>query len=180
MEKAIESEDVDSILRCVPVKKGDVIFVPAGTIHAIGKGIVICEIQQCSNVTYRLYDFGRVGSDGKKRPLHLQKALDVAILKPQPIQTQPQTTIYKSDDTHIELLCSCNYFNTYRYRLNGSDTKFGTSPESFAAVVCLEGSGWLCSGSEKMCLAKGDSVFIPAGSMDVELAGTCELLVATL
>lgn len=75
--KAIENNDFDEILREIEVKKGDVVFIPAGTIHAIGKGILIAEIQQSSDITYRVYDWNRVGLDGKPRELHIEKALDV-------------------------------------------------------------------------------------------------------
>lgn len=75
--KRIEEDTLLEVLNKVPVHKGDVFFIEAGTIHAIGKGLIIAEIQQNSNVTYRVYDYGRVGKDGKKRELHIEKALDV-------------------------------------------------------------------------------------------------------
>ena len=78
------------VLNRVPVRKGDVFFLSAGTLHAIGKGILVAEIQQNSNITYRVYDYGRVGADGRPRPLHIEKALQVARLEPENRKPGPQ------------------------------------------------------------------------------------------
>ena len=82
MRKRLADSSITEVLNKVYVGNGDVIFIPAGTIHAIGAGILICEIQQNSNSTYRVYDYDRVDKEGKKRPLHVDKALDVMNFEP--------------------------------------------------------------------------------------------------
>ena len=119
------------VLNAVPVHKGDVLFIEAGTIHAIGKGIVIAEIQQNSNVTYRVYDFGRVGKDGKKRELHIDKAVEVTNRVP----ISRKNTCYP----HI---ASCDYFTVDCLNMDGklmSSMKGSVGEESFASILIMEG-----------------------------------------
>lgn len=111
-EKRIKENTLLDVLNKVYVKKGDVLFIEAGTIHAIRKGIVIAEIQQNSNVTYRVYDYGCVGADGKKRDLHIEKALDVTNRKP--------IIKEKSFCPHIAV---CDYFIFDKVYLDGVHTK---------------------------------------------------------
>jgi mannose-6-phosphate isomerase len=99
--KSIENEALTELLRFVPVKKGQSYFIPAGTVHAIGAGLLIAEIQQCSNITYRVYDYGRVDDKGLPRPLHIEKALEVASLCPISIDGIEKTG---------NLLADCEYF----------------------------------------------------------------------
>lgn len=99
------------VTNAVPVKKGDVFFIQAGTLHAIGKGILIAEIQQNSNTTYRIYDYGRVGKDGKPRELHVEKAKDVTDLCP--AKAYPETPVEQKDGYTSKLLSACDYFTTY-------------------------------------------------------------------
>ena len=90
LEKAIRENTLVEQMRAVPVQKGDVYFIPAGTLHAIGKGILVAEIQQSSDVTYRVYDYGRLGQDGKPRQLHVEKALAVADTVSRPVESSPE------------------------------------------------------------------------------------------
>ena len=180
MAQMVKSGDVESVLRRVPVKKGDVFFIPPGTIHAIGRGIVICEIQQCSNVTYRLYDFGRIDNAGNKRPLHLDKALDVAVLTPQALNTAPELVIYDGGTVQISLLRACGYFKTYRYHICDAQVRFRSSQESFLALVCLDGGGELVYEAGTMRIKKGESVFCPAQDAAYTVKGSCEFLLVTL
>ena len=153
------------VLRKVPVKAGDVFFIPSGTLHAIGAGLVIAEIQQNSNVTYRVFDYGRLGPDGKPRALHVEKALAVTDRRPAP----------KLD--FGEHLGSCRYFTT-----DGHQGAFqGNCDEtSFHALLVTEGEGKLTCGGETQPVKKGQCFFLPAGSGAYRVDGNCRTLTAYL
>lgn len=173
--KSIENNTVLNYLNHVAVKKGDVIFVEAKTIHAIGAGIVICEIQQNSNVTYRVYDFDRVGADGKRRELHIDKSIAVANLSPSHCDFSPQGSIEMFGEGTIQTLASCKYFTTRKVVLNGG-VEYTVSSESFEALIVLEGTVEIKNGGEVIVAHKGESVFVDADSGIVSLVGNAELL----
>ena len=156
-QQRIPNNTLTEVLNAVPVEKGDLFFIPAGTLHAIRKGIVVAEIQQNSNVTYRIYDYGRVGADGKPRQLHIQQALEVTQ------RTPPQP----DPDFHGHL-AQCPYFTVDV--MEGRFT-LDCGPESFVSVLVLEGTGALWEGDESMSLRKGESLFIPAGAGQCRLEG---------
>ena len=156
-QQRIQNNTLTEVLNAVPVEKGDLFFIPAGTLHAIRKGIVVAEIQQNSNVTYRIYDYGRVGADGKPRQLHIQQALEVTQ------RTPPQP----DPDFHGHL-AQCPYFTVDV--MEGRFT-LDCGPESFVSVLVLEGTGALWEGDESMSLRKGESLFIPAGAGQCRLEG---------
>lgn len=160
------------VLNAVTVQKGDVLFIETGTIHAIGKDIVIAEIQQNSNVTYRVYDYGRVGNDGKKRDLHIEKALAVTNRVP----------IIKSK-TCCPHIADCDYFTVDKLNLDGDVMKkmcghIGNG--SFVSILIVEGDGEIRCGKDKLRYQKGDSFFLPANSGEYEISGTCEALITTV
>ena len=132
--KRIFDGTLTEVLRKVPVQEGDVLFIPAGTIHSIAKGLVVAEIQQNSDVTYRIYDYGRVGADGKPRSLHIAKAIEVTQRHPVAVQTF---------ETHLG---SCPYFTA-----DGHSGPFigQCGNDSFHALLVTEGEGVLCCGREK-------------------------------
>ena len=105
-------------LQQVPVRKDDLFFIEAGTIHAIGAGTLVAEIQENSNLTYRLYDYDRTGKDGKKRELHIDKALKVANLKSSAEPRQPLRVLRYRQGAALELLTRCKYFEVYRMLIN--------------------------------------------------------------
>lgn len=154
----IETDTLTEVLNAVPVKKGDCFFIPSGTVHAIGKGILIAEIQQNSNVTYRVYDYGRKGADGKPRELHIRKAEEVAKL-------EPPCTAYDFGGH----LARCEYFTVDRMDGSFADC---CDDESFTSLLVLEGSGTLHQGEEQITLRKGDSVFLSAASGLYSVEGT--------
>ena len=171
--RRITQGGLEELLHQVPVKKGDVFFIQAGTIHAIGAGILIAEIQQNSNTTYRVYDYGRVGADGKTRPLHVDKALDVANLCPAPPTPPPQT--FPVPGGTQTLLASCPYFTVECLTVEGS-MALNCGAESFQHLLVLEGAGCLrCPGGEEP-LKKGDSLFLPAGLGEYTLEGSMQLV----
>lgn len=116
-EQRIADNTLIEVCNRVPVKKGDVFFIDSGTLHAIGKGILICEIQQNSNTTYRIYDYGRVAKDGKPRELHVKKAVDVTKLEPPTRPTTALATIDIVSGLDLQLLAECEYFTTYHATL---------------------------------------------------------------
>ncbi|MBS6766008.1 MAG: class I mannose-6-phosphate isomerase [Clostridium sp.] len=172
LEQRIRDNTLLEVLNKVYVKKGDVLFIEPGTIHAIGKGNVIAEIQQNSNVTYRVYDYGRKDKDGKERDLHIEKALQVTSRIP--ILRQ------KSFEPHI---ASCEYFTVDKLVLDGRIMKrmSGTiDPTTFVSMLVLEGDGVIRAGEEELAFRKGESLFITADTGNYEMEGACEVLVTTL
>lgn len=159
------------VLNDVPVKKGDVFFIEAGTIHAIGKNILLAEIQQNSNVTYRVYDYGRVGKDGKARELHVDKAVAVTNLS----VAQP-----KGFAPHLG---KCEYFTVDKLYMDGSrieSVEGSVSQSSFLSILVLDGSGTISCGPDNVEFGKGDSLFLPAGSGNYKITGQLEALLTTV
>ena len=176
--KAIENNTLMEKLRRVPVKQGDVFFIEPGTLHAIGKGILIAEIQQSSNVTYRVYDYGRLGADGKPRPLHIEKALEVTNTKP----LDPERPVYglELDGVVTQLLADCQYFNVNRHRLI-KELELYADKNSFAHVLMIGGSGGeLVADNHRLELTMGSSVFVPAGTGAFAIKGNCDVIVTTI
>lgn len=169
----IEESTLEQVLRRVPVKPGDSFFIPAGTLHAIGAGILIAEIQQNSNTTYRVYDYGRLGTDGKPRPLHVEKALEVTDTCP--ANTPAPGTPKVCPGGSVTELASCRYFTAEAVALSGrlEDTCDGGS---FRHLLVLSGQAKLCWAGGEETLRKGDSLFLPAGLGPYALEGEAKLL----
>lgn len=160
---------VEELLNFIPVKAGDSFLIRAGTVHAICAGCVICEVQQSSNVTYRVYDYNRRGADGKPRALHIGKAaevIDYSAFRNTTGSGPAQEKPYGSE----RLLTQCEYFRCREVALNGAYTARGD--RSFLAVNILEGEG--TADGERFCA--GDSFFVPFGGQCV-FAGSAKLLV---
>lgn len=176
--KAIEDNTLMDKVNRVPVKQGDVFFIEPGTLHAIGKGILIAEIQQSSNVTYRVYDYGRLGTDGKPRPLHIEKALEVTNTEP----ADPSRPVYgmELDGVVTQLLADCQYFNVNRHRLI-KELELCADSSSFVHVLMIGGSGGeLVADNYKLPLTMGSSVFVPAGTGAFAIKGNCDIIVTTV
>ena len=170
--RRIEEDTLLEVLNAVPVHKGDVLFIESGTIHAIGKDILIAEIQQNSNVTYRVYDYGRVGKDGKKRDLHIEKALAVTNRVP-----------IIRDNSSYPHVADCDYFTVDKLNLDGTVMRRmeGTVTEnSFVSILFLDGEGEIACKGERLKYQKGDSFFLAAGSGAYEIVGQCDALVTTV
>lgn len=161
---AAKDGTLEKYLNFVEVHKGDVFFIPSGCVHAIGAGILIAEIQQSSNVTYRVYDYNRKGKDGKPRELHVEKALDVIV-----DYTPGQIDAIRFEHGRSEsALADCRYFKVEL--LSGPQTlRVG---ENFLHVLCLDGEGEI--GGQP--LKKGDSYFLPAGIGDVTVTGNSQII----
>lgn len=172
LERRIRNNSLSEICNFVPVKKGDAFYIKAGTMHAIGKGILIAEIQQNSNTTYRVSDYGRLGADGKPRPLHISKALDVINRKRMTRNDlEPDITIYPFGI--VKTLAECEYFTTEHLTLKG---KAGLMEEkSFLSIVVLDGDVVLSYTGGSIRLKKGDSVFVPA-KCRITLTGEADII----
>ena len=178
-KRRIEDNTLLEVCNRVPVHKGDVFFIDSGTLHAIGEGILICEIQQSSNSTYRIYDYGRVGKDGKPRELHVDKALDVTKLTAPTRGTKPLAHIDIIPGAKMELLAECEYFTVYHGNLTDL-CSLTVGRDSFQSFTVLHGRLNLVKGSEELELAKGDTVFLPAGLGDYTLVGQAEIILSKL
>lgn len=169
---AIENGTLLDVLNKVPVKKGDFFFIPAGTVHAIGAGIMIAEIQQNSNVTYRVYDFNRRDANGNLRELHVDKAIEVSTLTPP-----------KTDYDFGGHLCQCEYFTVDKVQVR---SELSCNPQnhqgktSFHSLLILEGEGSITDGEITYPLTKGDSFFITADHNLYTLNGSFTMLQTTL
>ncbi|MBR6046298.1 MAG: class I mannose-6-phosphate isomerase [Ruminococcus sp.] len=157
----------------VPVHKGDVFFIEAGTLHAIGKGILIAEIQQNSNTTYRIYDYGRVGKDGKPRELHVEKAQDVTVLAP--AKQYPDTPAEQHEGWTSKLLARCEYFTVYALDIGGM-AELEADGTSFLDLLILEGEGTAGDTPFK----KGDSIFVTAGTGRFAVNGKCKAVLTRI
>ena len=171
VEKRIKNGTVLEILNFYPVKAGDVFFIPAGTIHAIGAGILICEIQQNSNCTYRLYDYSRTDQFGNHRELNLDKALDVLDYN------KYEAIDYKNNiNSSTKVLGRCKYFESTLYRVKG-ETELSLEGSYFYAAVCIKGEGTLQIGEYRMKIKGGESVFIPAQKSKLILSGELSVII---
>ena len=174
---AIAQQKILDYLQKIPVHKGDVFFIPAGTVHAIGKGILLAEIQENSNLTYRVYDYDRMDQNGQRRQLHIEKALDVMKLQPADFRK-----LENSENHTIRTLCECDYFKTDKINLNSDrDFNFCVNPDSFQVLLCLDGTGILThpQESETIQIRKGDCLFLPADAGRCYLTGCAEFLKIT-
>lgn len=177
IKKAIEDGNLENMLHHIPVHKGDVFFVRPGTVHAIGKGIVLVEVQESSNLTYRLYDYDRVDKNGNKRPLHFDKAVDVLDMDPVRIIRQPQRMVRYYFGCAREILCRCEYFEVERIQVT-KGFSFSVLDQSFQVLLCIDGNGGLETDetNRPVRFEKGTCLFLPADLGRCHIIGECTLL----
>lgn len=156
----------------VKVKKGDLFFIEAGTLHAIGKGILLAEIQQNSNTTYRVYDYGRLGADGKPRDLHVEKAVDVTNCTPPVRSTNPEGELLECDGYTRQLLTKCDLFNVEKVSISNEFVD-NADEKSFVSVLVTDGQGTI----DNIEIKKGDSLFIPANYGEFTVKGNIEIII---
>jgi mannose-6-phosphate isomerase len=179
MLRAIKNGTLNRYLQNVPVKKDDVFFVEAGTIHALGAGILVAEIQENSNLTYRLYDYDRTDKKGNKRELHIEKSLNVARLKSESEPRQPLRVLKYRQGAASELLCRCRYFEVYRMLINTERRQrvaYRADGMSYKVLLCVNGCGTISYENESMNFYKGDCIFVPADSVELNLHGQAQFL----
>lgn len=173
---ALENGTLAKHLQKVKVNKGDVFYVPAGTVHGIGAGILIVEIQESSNVTYRVYDYDRIDKNGKVRELHFDKAVEIMDMGSSPIIKQKSRLVHYYPGCSSETLCRCKYFVTERIEVR-TGFSFSVYERSFEVLLCLDGDGQIETSDElkkPIRFQKGDCIFLPAG------IGRCFILGATV
>ena len=169
-------ERIETQVKRIKVKKGDCFFIPSGMLHAIGKGCLIAEIQQNSDLTYRVYDYGRKDANGNTRELHTEKALKVI----RPFSDAEVNEIRYSEKDKIgvgECLASCKYFNVNRIELNENGKELNTNGV-FHSLLCVEGDGEILCGGESFPFTKGDSYYLPREIGKYEIMGSATVLIS--
>lgn len=156
--EALNSGKIEDVLNFEEVKPGDVLFMPAGRVHAIGKGVVVAEIQQSSNITYRIFDYNRKDSKGHERELHTELAVD-AIDFTMPDSTKVNYTV--KANCPVEVVQS-DYFTTSVLELSDTLDRYTGDLDSFKIYMCLEGEVTIVYGDGEMKIAKGDTILVPA------------------
>lgn len=167
----IKNDTFIDIMNVVPVKKGDVFYIKAGTLHAICSGILIAEIQQSSNVTYRIFDYNRKDADGNPRPLHINDALKV-------MDFHKSSEIYHKTQTigNMKILNDCEFFKVCELDINDSEI-IHADKSSFVSIIIIDGEGTVqnCSEINAECFKKGDSFFLSAG-YDYKIKGKSKII----
>ena len=171
-EKKVENDAITDALARYEVHEGDVFFIPAGRIHAIGKGCFVAEIQQTSDVTYRIYDFKRKDKDGNYRELHTKEAaesIDFTMLD------NYRTDYGAKKDEGVQVV-NCPYFTTAVYDLTQPMTLDYSELDSFVILIAVKGEGKLICNGEEMSFQMGDTVLLPATTTEVKVVGTLKFL----
>lgn len=167
---ALENKKLLSILDEVKVEEGDVFFLETGTVHAIGAGLVIAEIQQTSDITYRLYDFDRKDATGNTRELHIDLAVDA--INYEKLETKK---FYFKEPNHSNPVVDCPYFTTNFIPLTDV-LKVNKNNESFTVYMCVEGSFAIEMEEQTYSYKKGDTILIPAALLNYVLKGNASIL----
>jgi len=162
---ALSKDKVEDLLQKVKVKKGDVFFIPAGLVHAIGRGVLVAEIQQSSDITYRIYDYKRTDDNGNERDLHTEEALDVIDFS----ASKDPKTKYQAKVNESTNLISCDYFTTNIIQIDKPINLNYATLDSFVVYMCMEGEMLIISEGEKLKVTKGDTILIPASLNELVL-----------
>ena len=166
------------VLRRVEVRPGEALFIPSGTVHAIGGGILIAEVQQSSDLTYRVFDYGRTGPDGRPRPLHVGKALDVMRPGPADFAVPGASPARPVPGGTLERLADCPHFRAEVLELSGLWERTADE-DTFHSLLCLDGTAALRTGSAVLSARKGSSLLVPADAGPFLLEGTARFLITS-
>ncbi len=192
LRRSLKEGTIEKYLQKIPVQKDDMFYIESGTVHAIGAGVLLAEVQESSNLTYRLFDYDRKDKNGQKRPLHIEKALQVLNYKSSETPRQPIRVLRYRPGYASELLCRCKYFQVERLLINTTAENApdcSTAEQSFRILLCVEGTGALAimqppepavdgQASEETTLPfiKGSCIFLPADSAPTHIYGSATLL----
>ncbi len=176
VNERIKNNTLIQIMNKVPVKAGEAYFITAGTVHAIGAGCLICEVQQSSNVTYRLFDYGRTGYKGKKRELHIEKALEIADLNKHKFANKSRFSALEFPGYTKQLLGQCKYFVVTKYKVK-DELVLNATGSSFRAVVVIDGHGKIGNDHVMHSTEKGDTWFFGAKEV-LSIKGQVTVIVA--
>lgn len=172
--KMTEDGEWDNLLRYVKVKAGDFIYVPSGTIHAIGKGIVILETQQSSDITYRVFDYDRTDATGNTRDLHLERAKEVTTIPHHPAVMEQSDMV--TGDMAVKKLVEEKYFTVYHWDLKGKVVQ--RLDRDFLQISVIKGSAQLTVGEKSFSVEKGSHFILPHGIEAYELSGSAQFVVS--
>ncbi len=161
--ESVQNNSTENILKKVSVSKGDVVFIPAGLVHAIGKGILLAEIQQSSDITYRIYDYNRLDDNGNFRQLHVEQALDVINFN----TVENPKTIYNEKINEIVSLVASDYFTTNLIKFDKQIIRNYGNIDSFKVYMCTEGAYKILFNGEYTHVNKGETILIPASIGEV-------------
>jgi mannose-6-phosphate isomerase len=178
LQSSINNGALADKLNSIPVKKGDSFFIPAGTVHTIKGGILLAEIQQNSDTTYRLYDWDRVGNDGQPRELHIEKALDVINFDKDDYdesQNDEYKRKYKNDKYQRKTLVKCKYFSCERLLIKDSFSG-QLQGKRFEVLLFLDGQGEIQYNSKRLKVKNGETILIPATLDEYIINGQTEVL----
>lgn len=179
VRKAVSDGSIEHLLNHVEVHKDDLFYIESGTVHAIGAGCLIAEIQENSNLTYRLYDYGRLDKNGMTRELQVDRALEVMKKVSSFSPRQPMRVLKYNSGYASELLTRCKYFQVERILMNTENRKlasFQTGSNSFHTLLCVEGCGTMLGKAVDIPFFKGDCIFVPADSIPLKLHGQAQIL----
>ncbi|MBQ8497866.1 MAG: class I mannose-6-phosphate isomerase [Clostridia bacterium] len=168
---AIANGTLEELMNYVSVKKGETYFIPSGMVHAICKGILIAEIQQNSNITYRVYDYNRRGADGKLRELHVDDALAVID------KIEDPAAVRAESDESQNIIAKCEYFTVYHFENKAFSM---VSANSFVHLLCLDGKAFIAHKDGVLPIEKGESVFVPAGAGAFAVSAGADIVASTL
>ena len=180
LKDAIKRGNADNVLNRIEVSKGDVFFIPGGLTHAIGKGVLVAEIQQNSDNTFRLYDYGRKDKSGKLRPLHIEQA-DNAFKSFSDNDIQALRFSKRIDPHGGEVLVSCDYFTVILHDITETEKKhFKFETEPFFSLLCVGGYGSIIWENGKESIQAGDSLYVPCELGSFSISGNLKLLLTTV
>lgn len=168
----VDNDTITDALACYEVKEDDVFYIPAGRIHAIGGGCKVAEIQQTSDVTYRIYDYKRKDKDGNYRELHTEKAAESIDYT---VQANYRTK-YQPTKNEGVLIAECPYFTTAIYDLTEPMTLDYSELDSFVILIAVKGEGAIIANGEELVFAKGDTILLPATTGEVKVKGAIKFL----
>ena len=168
----VDNDTITDALACYEVKEDDVFYIPAGRIHAIGGGCKVAEIQQTSDVTYRIYDYKRKDKDGNYRELHTEKAAESIDYS---VQANYRTK-YQPTKNEGVLIAECPYFTTAIYDLTEPMTLDYSELDSFVILIAVKGQGTIIADGEELDFAKGDTILLPATTGEVKVKGAIKFL----
>lgn len=184
LRESIENGTIEKYLQKVPVHRDDVFFIPPGCVHSVGAGILVAEVQENSDVTYRLYDYDRKDANGERRELHIEKALEVLDMHAGDEVRQPMRVLHYEPGCATEFLCRCRYFQVERKLIHREDAAggvvFETDETSFRILLCIRGEGMIRTQCDKGAvtqeIAPGDCLFVPAGCRPFAVSGNMTIL----
>ena len=181
LRRSLKTGVIERYLQRIPIYKDDIFFIEPGTVHAIGAGTLVAEIQESSNLTYRMYDYNRTDKNGNMRELHIDKAMDVVNMKGSAAPKQQLRVLKYVPGSATEFICRCKYFQVERMLINTERCRdlvsFQTDSTSFQVLLCTNGCGVLLEESgEALHFFRGDCIFVPADSETIRLHGRAQFL----